>query len=228
VDGNGNRIFIRDPNRTGVCSQADQTACFPGNIIPPDRFFVDGPAILNLYPLPNFPGQNQFNYTSSIPNTFPRREDILRVDYNISERTRLSARYSYNPSTAAQTYFAGQSGANNFLLSPIERTYNGRNGSISLWHSFSPALTNEFIFGPSSSAGRTWPRDEKATRKANRITFPLLFPDANPLDYLPSFMYGSSPTRFFRFITMPIRFPIETGTTRSISATTSRRSGTRI
>jgi hypothetical protein len=188
VDGNGNKVFIRDPNMPAgtLCNAANQTACFPGNTIPPERIFADGPAILNVYPLPNFPGQNQFNYTSSISNSFPRREDILRVDYNISDRTRLSARYIYNPSLSGQAYLQG----NNFVISPIARTYIGRNGSISLWHSFSPTLTNEFIFGPSSSAARVRPLHEKATRRANQISFPLLFPEANPLDYLPSFVHG--------------------------------------
>ncbi len=186
VDGNGNKIFIRDPNMTGSCTAAVQTACFPNNIIPADRFFVDGPAILNLYPRANVSGQNQFNYTSSIPNAFPRREDILRVDYNVSRRTRLSVRYIYNPSSADQPY----TGGNNVQLSKVVRTVTGRNGAISLWHSFSPTLTNEFIFGPSTSDLSVGPKDENATRRANGITFPLLFPDANPRDYLPAFLYG--------------------------------------
>jgi len=185
VDGNGARVFIRDPNRTGNCNITDQAACFPGNVIPPERFFVDGAAILNLYPPPNFPGENRFNYTSSLPSDFPRREDILRVDYNISSRTRLSARYINNPSQDLQPY----SGANNVQIARITRIFEGRNGAISLWHSFSQTLANEFVFGP-STANVSVIADEKATRRANQITFPLLFPEANPRDYLPGFTFA--------------------------------------
>jgi outer membrane receptor protein involved in Fe transport len=108
------------------------------------------------------------------------------VDYNISQRTRLSARYINNDSAAEQPY----TGGGNVQLSDVVRRFPGRNGAISLWHSFSPTLTNEFIFGPSSSEGSVGPEDEKATRRANHITFPLLFPEANPKDYIPAFQYG--------------------------------------
>jgi hypothetical protein len=84
VDGNGNKVFIRDPNRMGPCDARDQTACFPGNLIPENRFFRDGQAILNLYPAPNYSGEYRFNYTSSLPSTYPRREDIIRIDHNVT------------------------------------------------------------------------------------------------------------------------------------------------
>jgi hypothetical protein len=33
-DYNGNKVYIRDPAKTGNCTATDQTACFPGNVIP--------------------------------------------------------------------------------------------------------------------------------------------------------------------------------------------------
>ncbi|MDQ3174154.1 MAG: Plug and carboxypeptidase regulatory-like domain-containing protein, partial [Acidobacteriota bacterium] len=38
----GGARFIRDPQRTGACSPTDQTACFPGNIIPTNRLSPNG------------------------------------------------------------------------------------------------------------------------------------------------------------------------------------------
>jgi hypothetical protein len=189
VDGNGNKVFIRDPLKTGLCNAANQTACFPGNIIPPERFFRDGPAILNLYPLPNFSGENRFNYISSLSTSYPRREDIIRLDYHLSQRTRLTVRYIGNSDLRLLPY-GNNNNAANFLLSRTASAQPGRNGVISLSHSFSPTLTNEFIFGPSSNRINIAAEDEKATRRAHQITFPLLFPQANDSDYLPTFQYG--------------------------------------
>src|SRR5262249_52326822 len=99
-DNVGNQIFVRDPLLTGNCNATDQTACFRDggvlNKIPANRFFSSGQAILNLYPAPNVTGRDDFNYTSSVSTLYPRREDTLRVDYNITDRTRLSARYTNN------------------------------------------------------------------------------------------------------------------------------------
>ena len=100
--------LYQDPLLTGNCNPTDQSACFRDpsratagnplglNIIPVNRFYSSGQAILNLYPLPNVTGNPQFNFTSSVSTLYPRREDILRIDYNITDRTRLSARYTNN------------------------------------------------------------------------------------------------------------------------------------
>jgi len=185
LDGSGARIFIRDPNRAGNCGVQDQSACFPGNVIPPARFFQYGQAILNLYPSPNFPGENKFNYTSSLSGTLPRREDILRLDYKLRERTRISVRYiGYRDSQLAPY------GAGNFPLSNIVTSRSARNGAISLLHMFSPTLSNEFIFGPGTNRIVSTAEDEKATRLATGIAFPMLFPNVNDGDYIPTFGYG--------------------------------------
>ncbi len=94
------RIFIRDPLLTGNCNATDQTACFRDggivNKIPASRFYSNGQAILNLYPEPNVAGRNDFNYTSQRSSEYPRREDILRIDYQITDNMRLSGRFIRN------------------------------------------------------------------------------------------------------------------------------------
>src|SRR5262249_42756916 len=154
TDGNGNKIFIKDPLLSGNCNASDTTACFRDggvlNKIPQNRFYSSGQAILNLYPLPNIAGRNDFNFTSAISTKYPRREDILRIDYNITDRTRLSGRYTNNHEERLLAYGSFASGLN-FPLSPISFPRPGRNGVLTLTHIFSPTLTNEFIFGPSSN-----------------------------------------------------------------------------
>ena len=51
--------------------------------------------MLNLFPLPNTTdptGQRQYNYTDVLSNTDPRRDNILRVDYNISSQDTMFVR----------------------------------------------------------------------------------------------------------------------------------------
>jgi Carboxypeptidase regulatory-like domain/TonB-dependent Receptor Plug Domain len=200
VDNVGAKIFIRDPDGTGPCNATVQTGCFRDpsrttpanpeglNIIPASRFYSSGQAILNLYPEPNVAGRNDFNYTSSISTKYPRREDILRVDYNITERTHLSARYTNNKEERFLAYGSFASGLN-FPLSPISFPRPGRNGVLSLTHTFSPTLTNEFIFGPSSNFIDLRPADDNALASKRNLNVPKLFPGIGA-GYVPNFRFG--------------------------------------
>ncbi|MBO0859551.1 MAG: TonB-dependent receptor [Chloracidobacterium sp.] len=209
TDGNGNKIFIKDPLIAGKCDSSDQTACFRDltratsnnpqglNIIPSNRFYSQGQAILNLYPLPNVAGRSDFNFTSAISTKYPRREDILRVDWNITERTRLSARYINNSEQRLEAYgdFASDL---NFPLAPTSFPRPGRNGVLTLTHDFSPTLTNEFIFGPSSNFIDLQPAGDKALASVNNINVPKLFPTIGA-GYVPNFRYGGIANQTFPF-----------------------------
>jgi hypothetical protein len=199
-DNVGARIFIKDPLLSGRCDATVQTACFSDpsratatnptglNIIPTSRFYSSGQAILNLYPLPNITGRNDVNFTSSISTLYPRREDILRMDYNITDRTRLSARYTNNKEERLLTYGSFASGLN-FPLSPISFPRPGRNGVLTLTHTFSPTLTNEFIFGPSSNFINLRPGDDNALASNRNINVPKLFPSIGA-GFVPNFRFG--------------------------------------
>jgi Carboxypeptidase regulatory-like domain/TonB-dependent Receptor Plug Domain len=179
TDGNGNRITVTNPFTRQP---------YPGNIIPRSDWFSSGQAILNLYPQPNVAGSPQFNFTSAVSTQYPRREDLIRVDYNISERTRLAVRYTNNTEKRLLAYgsFASEL---NFPLSPISFPRPGRNGVLTLTHNFSPTLTNEFIFGPSSNFIDLRPADDRALASANNINIPKLFPNVG-FGYVPNFRFG--------------------------------------
>jgi hypothetical protein len=49
-----------------------------------------GLAILKVFPLPNAIGQgNGFNFRSQISDSYPRREDMVRIDYKQSDSLSL-------------------------------------------------------------------------------------------------------------------------------------------
>jgi hypothetical protein len=195
-DGRGNRVYIKDPTKSGTCDAsntvANPGACFVYNgrlhVIDPARFDRSGQAILNLYPLPNFTGEDRFNYSSSIPNAYPRREDILRLDYNITGVTRLTARVINNAGEQSLPY-GSFAGSFNFPLTRIASDQAGFNGALTLTHTFNPTLTNEFIFGPSRSRLSSDAEDSRATRTSRKLYLPAIY-GARQSYLIPNLSYG--------------------------------------
>ncbi|HKQ78812.1 MAG TPA: carboxypeptidase regulatory-like domain-containing protein [Blastocatellia bacterium] len=188
TDGNGVPVTILNPFTRQP---------YPGNRVPQNEWFSSGQAILNLYPLPNVSGNSQFNFTSSVSTKYPRREDILRMDYNITDRTRLSARYTNNAEKRLLAYGSFASDLN-FPFAPISFPRPGRNGVLTLTHTFSPTLTNEFIFGPSSNFIELKPDGDKALASTNNINVPKLFPGIGA-GYVPNFRFGGINNQTFPF-----------------------------
>jgi len=182
VDGTGRPITIVDP----LTGQP-----FPGNIIPSDRIYAPGRSTLAFLPTPNTTaGGNVYNYTSQVSSKYPRREDVVRVDWQMSNDTRLSTRWVHNYD--AQQFAYGTTTASwNFPLTVTER----RNGpgttlSFTLTHVFSPTITNEFVYGAGRGGVTIAPVGDAATRATSGVNTPMLFPDANTGGLIPSLAFG--------------------------------------
>ena len=67
---------------------------FPGDAIPDSRLSPGGLLLLQLYPLPNtVPGAGGCtNWVDSLPTRITWRQDNVRLDYSLDERTRLMVR----------------------------------------------------------------------------------------------------------------------------------------
>ncbi|MGH9940488.1 MAG: carboxypeptidase regulatory-like domain-containing protein, partial [Blastocatellia bacterium] len=158
-DGNGAAIFLRDPQRTGVCSATDQTACFPDNVIPANRITANGQAILKYFqrfentPLASSPNGSLFNHASQASAGYPRKEFNIRVDYNVTENTRMYIRYTRDADQQILPYGLGWTGGANRV--PIDdlifKQAPAFNGTYNLTTTFSSTLTNEFVFGGSQN-----------------------------------------------------------------------------
>jgi hypothetical protein len=187
TDGNGNPIVIRDPNTS---------APFPGNLIPQSRIYQYGPNILSVLPMPNTSvGGTRYNYTSQASTTYPHREDILRVDYNINDKTRVSGRMIRNSGDNANTFGGAFNLAWNFPLARMGQTNTPINLSFTVIRTFSPTLTNEFIFGHTRRNLKSDPASPNLLRSTYGIDFPLMFPDAPGVDFLPSMQFGGIANR---------------------------------
>jgi hypothetical protein len=108
LDNNGVLFpYIRDTSLPGACSATDQSACFAdGGVlgkIPASRLYSTGIAILNRYPAPTrtqTAGSN-YNYELGAAGSPPlptvkqlRQQPALRLDYQLSSKMRVTAKYS--------------------------------------------------------------------------------------------------------------------------------------
>ncbi|MBM3783213.1 MAG: hypothetical protein FJW30_02575 [Acidobacteria bacterium] len=198
TDGNGNPVFIRDPLTNQPCTAANRAGCFQGNIIPRSRLFADGQRVLGIFPGPNDSvGGNVYNYSSQFSNSTPRREDVLRIDWNLSSKTRVAGRYIQNSERTVQRYGGCNNIAYNLPLSTLESTQSPRNFSLNVVHTFSPTLLNEFTYAPSRSRTTCEPQDDKLQRAPYGIQLPMLFNNAVTTKFLPSLAFGGIANQAF-------------------------------
>ncbi len=184
VDKNGNPIpQLKDPNG-GI---------FPGNIIPQDRLYAPGVAALNWYPLPNniSTANKGFNYSSQIPDSYPRREDLIRLDYNLSSKWRVFGRYLHNFDSVTSAYGSFVLGSG-FPLVPITDKRPGYALALSASWIISPTLTNEANWGFGKNIINIDPTTNGLTRAATGIDIPVLFPGAVQQDFIPRFGYAGT------------------------------------
>lgn len=196
LDNNGNVFnFIKDPLSSSPCNSSNSTGCFSSNgvrgAIPASRLYAPGIALLNLFPLPNVTGQKGYNYSSQISNSQNRREDLLRIDYNASEKVRLFGHYINNAQPFVYPYGSFVLGINVPVV-PIEYLNPGYSWASGGTWIISPTMTNEFNFGVTHNSIDIDEVGNKLTRTASGITLPLLYPSAVQKDYIPGFTFSGT------------------------------------
>ncbi len=135
---------------SGAPAQVPTDAFAPGGIIPASMIDKNGRALMNLLPLPNANPSNTggFNYVDQIVFNQNSRQFFTRIDYNISDNTKLFVRYNFQ--NERQLFPVGLWWRNgNQVPYPTEIVGKNRSDSISvgLTKVFSPTMTNEFVFG---------------------------------------------------------------------------------
>jgi hypothetical protein len=125
-------------------------AQFPGGMIPSSQIDPNMVALMKLYPGANAtPTQSEpFNYIQAETFNQNNTQWMSRVDYNISDNTKLFVRYNLQRET--QQFPVGLWWRNaNQVPYPTAVLGKNRSDSVtaSLTHVFSPSMTNEFVFG---------------------------------------------------------------------------------
>jgi Carboxypeptidase regulatory-like domain/TonB-dependent Receptor Plug Domain len=141
-DAGGNKvpIYIKDPQSANACTAADQSGCFPGNIIPADRLSPNGVGILNAWPVPNltnFIGGG--NWFAAKRHTFDQRKDTVSVDVNATDNHRFRFRFINFYYLEYQPLDGNTDRTPKFFNRP------NRTGSLDYVWTISPTKVNEFL-----------------------------------------------------------------------------------
>ncbi|MBM3739443.1 MAG: hypothetical protein FJW39_27050 [Acidobacteria bacterium] len=181
VDQQGRLLTIRD---------ATANAPFPGNRIPASRINPFGKQLLDFFPQPNISDPSRrFNYQQTgIPYETPRREEVVKVDYNVTSRFTMYGRYAQDSNDIVTDYVSNYSAAGNRLSRP------GRNFAFHATQILSPRLVNDVTFGHNRLRNDTIPENESELAKLQRaktgITLGQFSKDSNPLGLVPNLNFG--------------------------------------
>src|SRR5258706_5002142 len=178
-------LIIKDPLKGGTP--------FANNMIPKERLNADGVKILNFYPMPNALGKDpSFNYQSQFSNTYPRREDVYRGDYNISEKGQAYARYIQPKDETSMAY--GQWNASyNIPFGPMSFGAPGWSFVSNVTTIINPTLTNEFVFGSSRNDLHITPITDAFNASKVGVSYTMPFPDADKLKLVQNWNFGGVP-----------------------------------
>jgi hypothetical protein len=203
VDSSGNKITIYDPKSSGCVGTNCYNGHSPytGNIIPKDQLYGPGVALLKLFPLPNVATScslqptlagciKGYDFTSQFSDQYPRREDLVRVDYNLSDKQRVFGHWILNSNTYTGLTPGPFVLGSNVPLTPIYFANPGHGWAAGHTWTLSPTMTNEFNIGSTFNSIRIDSSGTGYTRSASGANFPLLYPNAVQEDFLPNITFG--------------------------------------
>jgi hypothetical protein len=201
VDNSGNPFpYIRDFSTGLACSASNTSGCFQdGGVlgrIPASRIYAPGLSALNIYPLPNFSGGAGLNFTSQNPNSSPRREDLLRMDFQATDNWRITGRYMKNKEDILQAYGTTWAGnGSDHLPMPVLFVHPGSNYMISGTGILNSTTSLELSWGRAANSLDYQLQNPNLFRAAAGLSsMPLLFPDALQADYIPDFRFRGGRT----------------------------------
>ena len=121
-------------------------APFPNNTIPASRIDPYMTKIMNLFPLPNLPGEYN-NYTRNAISYDNDDNYDGRADWNATDKDLVFFRYSYsNRDRFIPGYFGGIADGTPTSAWGRQKLLS-HSGVLGFTHIFTPTLTNEFRFG---------------------------------------------------------------------------------
>jgi hypothetical protein len=144
-----------------------------------------GRALLNFFPLPNFTDpNNRFNYVYSVLRPNDRNQIIGRVDYNISDTTKLYVRLAREYEEQGFPRGLWWDSSNYELPGNLRSKNLGRSVVVNLTNILSPSMTNEVLFSASKlKLNYDFEDPDKVSYEALGLERVGFFPNSNP--YVP-------------------------------------------
>lgn len=133
----------------GPPGQIANTAAYPGGIIPANQIDPNMQALMKLYPAPNANSDatGGFNYVQALIFNQNNHQWMSRVDYSISDNTKLFVRY--NMQREIQLFPVGlwwRNGGQVPYPTPVQGKNRSDSVTASLTNVLSPTMTNEVVF----------------------------------------------------------------------------------
>ncbi len=202
VDASGNPFpYIKDYQSGLPCNASNMSGCFQdGGVlgrIPANRLYGPGLAILDIFPTANFSGGSGLNFRSQVPDSAPRREELLRMDFQATDAWRITGRYMKTKEDVVQAYGTTWAGnGSDQLPSQTLWRHPGANYMLSATGILSPSMSLELSWGRASNSLNYMLQQPTLFRSASAVSgLPSLFPDAVQADYVPEFQFrGQSRT----------------------------------
>ncbi len=188
------RSFWGGPANGGYNTFAGNTAPapIPGGVLTAAQINGIGQSLMGLYPMPNVNANTVGkgdNYVQDIAFNQNSWQWLSRVDYSISDNTKLYVRYNLQKET--QQFPIGLWWRQSVAV-PYPTPVLGKNKSdsisASLTHVFSPSLSNEFVFGYTYiDFPNVFQDPKKVSKAALGIPFTGIFHNAK-VDQIPSLL----------------------------------------
>ena len=199
----GAKVTVKDP-ATG--------AAFPNNIIPTSRLDPNMVKLMNVFPLPNAQAEAQilgYNFQISGSEDTPVSQEILKVDYNISDRAKAwfkAAGYS-----SSNTGLNSAANKNTWGLAPISYQQTMPSLGTDFTYIFSPTVVNEATVGM-----QLWTEQQILSaaglatyqRSTYGVNIPQSYPADNPQGLLPAVSFGNIGNNNAATINYDGRFPM--------------------
>ena len=203
VDSSGNPFpYIKDYTTGLPCSAANTSGCFAdGGVlgrIPANRIYQPGLNALKIYPQANTSRGSGLNYASQRPTVNPRREDMIRMDFQATNSWRVTGRFNNKKDNAEQPYGTTWAGAGSDQLDTLDTLFEtpGSNWMISGVGILNNSTSLELSLGRAHNSLDFTILNTNLTRSAAGLTaFPLLFPDAVQADYIPDLIFNNNSGR---------------------------------
>jgi hypothetical protein len=189
-NSNGSLITIKDPTTL---------VTYPGNKIPASQFNTLGQAILKFYPLPNFTDPRPAyryndNFQSNFSGSWPRTQEMGKMDFNLSSKTQLYFRVMNDASPLNTPWGNWVNGSVNYNLTPVlwnrpSHMYGGH-----LTQTFSPTMVDEMMVQKIYNNVIISPVDPSLLQRSAMGNPPQLYKDNLPgADWLPNVAFGGTP-----------------------------------
>ena len=154
-------------------------------------------AILNMFPAPNFSGTGGLNFASQAPSNTPRREEMLRMDYQASDNWRITGRYMNTMEDIVQAYGTTWAGnGSDQLPTPTLFLHPGSNYMMSATGILSPTMSLEVSWGRAANQLNYGLQEDRLFLANNpaMAQLPAFYPDALQGDYVPWFQFRGGRT----------------------------------